>query len=362
MALIQLKISNLRIIQEADLSLGKNLNVIYGLNASGKTSVLEAIYLLGLGRSFRSSKLDDLPRKGETEGLAVFGQTEVGGKKIKLGFGRRAGESRYQLDKQACSRRDLAEGLAIQSASPESHYSFLHSARERRSLLDWIVFHVEPDFYDCWQNYQRALKQRNALLRGTNTARTEFGPWNAQLSDSGEKIHNLRQKYIYELQVKTEDILFKILQDHTAETVSLRLRRGWAKDLALADILARDLVQEMEKGYTQAGPHRADLQLLFNKETPLQSASHGQQKLLVLALRLAATRIVKAIKPSTPIILLLDDIAAELDQGNLERVLNQLSGLEIQVVATTPTPGALAPEIISGANLFHVEQGRIRPV
>ena len=362
MALIRLRINNLRVIHEAELLLGERLNVIVGPNASGKTSVLEAIYLLGLGRSFRSSRLDELISKDTSSGLTVFGETSSEGRVKHFGFGRKSGESRCQIDTRACSRRELADGLAIQNISPESHHSFLHSSKERRSLLDWVVFHVEHEFYERWQTYQRALKQRNALLRSKGGIEKELTPWNVQLHETAKRLTSLREKYLEELAENTRALLASYFADAKLQEISVGLKRGWAKDKNLGEILSKDWETDRERGHTQTGPHRADLSIRLNGEPPSQTASHGQQKLLVIALRLAATAIVKKLKPGTSIIVLLDDLAAELDDQNQGRVLRLLSGLGIQVVATIPVAGLIDTSLMSGSKMFHVEHGIFRPV
>lgn len=165
MSLRRLEVRDFRCIAATDLEFDGRCNLISGANATGKTSLLEAIFFLGRGRSFRTARNETLIRKGAEE-LLLTGRFEagesirpVGVRYSREGFEARAGGNRIG------SLAELASILPVQAIDPEVHRLVEDGPQERRRYLDWGVFHVEPRFVEQWRRYQRALKQRNAALR-----------------------------------------------------------------------------------------------------------------------------------------------------------------------------------------------------
>mgnify|MGYP001568699123 CR=1 FL=1 len=166
MPLIALEIQNVRIYKHARLSPDPHLNLIVGSNASGKTTLLEAIHLLSVGRSFRTSQIEQIQNRTGS-GLSVQGQASDPGTKscthiglVHTEQGRRATVNGLVQNQMST----LAQYLPLQVISPDTHYEFRNSARHRRGVLDWGLFHVEPDFLGLWNRYQRIVQQRNAAL------------------------------------------------------------------------------------------------------------------------------------------------------------------------------------------------------
>lgn len=171
MPLTRLTIQDLRCIGAAELELHPRLNLFVGPNGSGKTSLLEAVYCLGRGRSFRTRRLATLIRKG-SECLRVVGEARQTTDLVTLGLEARAGETRLRArGAAAASAATLAEYHRPQVIDPDIHKLLEEGPGRRRRYLDWGVFHVEPRFLETWQRYHRALKQRNAALRGRGSDR-----------------------------------------------------------------------------------------------------------------------------------------------------------------------------------------------
>src|SRR6476620_5190017 len=189
MSLAELRIENLRCIESAVLEFSPELNLIAGENGAGKTSILEAIFLLGRGRSFRTRSSERLIRHGQPK-LTVFGRTDdspsrQAGIEIAADGGTRArinGEN-------ARSLLELSGVVPVQAIDPEIHKLVDQGPERRRRWLDWLVFHVEPTFGLAWARYNRALKQRNAALK---TSDREVSAWDGELVQNGVAITEAR--------------------------------------------------------------------------------------------------------------------------------------------------------------------------
>ena len=357
MPLISLEIQNIRIYERARFTPDPQLNLIVGDNASGKTSLLEAIYLLGLGRSFRTNQIEQL-QKRDGHGLSVHGGVGEPGAQShnQLGFvhgeqGRRAtinGLAQKQISA-------LAQHLPLQAISPDTHYEFRNSARHRRGVLDWGLFHVEPDFLGLWSRYQRILQQRNAALKTAAPAKSRH-VWDEELASTGEELHAKRSALITRLKTDYQFCCQELLGP--GYQGSLIFDSGWAEGKSLAESLGQDAARDLARGFTHSGPHRADLRVELYSQTAPLDASHGQYKLLVIALRLAQIRnFIESGKRHC--CLLIDDLAAELDSEHRARLTLFLSRLPVQIFVTATEATQIERRTWPSHKAFHVEQGTI---
>jgi DNA replication and repair protein RecF len=206
---------------------------------------------------------------------------------------------------------------------------------------------VEQGFLPAWRRFRRALKQRNAALRAGGSG---IEPWTAEFVELGLKVDGARRAVL--------EVCVDGLEEQGAallgSDVRFEYRSGWPADKGLAAALEESFERDLQQGSTQVGPHRADIRLIFDERQARRLVSRGQQKLLSCSMVLAATDIVQT-HLERPMLMLLDDPAAELDDRSLERLMGQVFDLGCQVIATTLDPAALAsPETPA---LFHVEQG-----
>jgi len=351
MSLQGLALRDFRCIESADLELHGRCNVISGENASGKTSLLEAIFFLGRGRSFRTARNETLIRKGAHE-LMLTGRVRRAGRSQAVGvrFGREGIEARAGGERIA-SLADLARAMPVQAIDPEVHRLVEEGPQERRRYLDWGVFHVEPDFVSHWRRYQRALRQRNAALRA-GQAPTVVRAWNPELVEAGEKVAEFRQRY------------FELLRPHVAAVgerllglpLELGLSRGWAGEVTLADALETAWHRDTARAMTHVGPHRADLVIRVGSELARDRISRGQQKLTAASMLLGQLRC-DAEQGSEVAALLVDDPAAELDSGNLERLLREVLDLPAQLFVTALDAQNPSIRALPQGHMFHVEHG-----
>ncbi len=343
------KATDFRCLAAAELDLNPEFNLVYGANASGKTSLLEALAYLGRGKSFRGASTDKLIRHGE-DAFVLFGETETDGLKHKLGVR----NSRDGLDVRVDGENDggvaaLAEALPLQVIDPEVHNLVAGGPEQRRRFLDWIAFHVEQEHLHAWRRFRRALKQRNAALKARSGKRA-IKSWDAEFAELGQRLDESRRTALA--------VALEALSEQGARLLGTELgfeyQQGWSKDRTLAEALDEGLERDLQLGSSQHGPHRADLRVSYDERQARKLVSRGQQKLLASAMILAATETAQTAL-ERPLLLLLDDPAAELDSGSLARLLESVLSLGCQVVATSLEKDALA--LPPGTAVFHVEHG-----
>lgn len=353
MTLARLEVDEFRCLERVRLQLDPRYNLFVGPNASGKTSLLEAIFLLGRGRSFRTRRLDRLVRQGQ-EAFRIVGWVERGGRTTVLGVGgsRRSTEIRIG-GAPAAGAGELAAHFPPQVIDPEIHKLLEEGPHRRRRFLDWGVFHVEQTFLDTWQRYHRALRQRNAALK-PGGEQGSARAWEPEIVAAGTRLDQIRRDYLRILEPALSDLGRRLL----GLPVSLAYHPGWAVGESLGEALERSADRDRRYGITHVGPHRADVTARVDGHVARERVSRGQQKLLAAALTLAqlAVQEERALGSGA---LLLDDPAAELDAENLGRLLGVVRELRVQLFVT-----ALRPDLAGlgepGA-LFHVEQGRVEP-
>jgi DNA replication and repair protein RecF len=223
---------------------------------------------------------------------------------------------------------------------------------ERRRFLDWGVFHVEPSYLEAWKRYRRVLSQRNAALK-RGAAAAELRPWSQALAEAGSAVDDSRTGYLARLTPHVAAFGMSLLD----RPLNLEYRRGWSADGGLAEVLAAGEVRDRQTGTTEAGPHRAEIVLRLDERRVQDEASRGQQKLTAAALILAQVAVESAGRPPRSV-LVVDDPAAELDAGSLQRLLAAMADLPAQIVFTALSPTNLAP--VPGQPVFHVERGEVR--
>ena len=355
MRLVTLRIQGLRCLSNVELQLDPGINVFVGANGAGKTSVLEAAFLLSHVRSFRAGAKDALQQRGASE-LSIFAQMQyVDGRTSRLGLGRSAARWEARADGMTVPLGQLVRACAVVCFDPGAHALIAGGAEERRRYLDWGVFHVEHTFLTAWRRYQRALKQRNSLLRsGAAPDEALFAPWEAELAQTAALIDQQRQNYIDRLTPQLQASVAELLPE--LGKLELRYRRGWADEQSLQDLLRGQRPRDLARGHTTLGAHRADWTLAFEQAPLREHLSRGQEKLTALACMLSQAQLYAADRGEWPVVC-LDDLASELDQTHQNAVVAQLSAAQAQVLLSgTELPSALASV---SPRVFHVEQGTL---
>ena len=358
MEIRRLEIRNLRCLRDVALEPAPGLNLLTGNNGTGKTSVLEALHLMGYGRSFRGRVRDGLIRSG-SEAVEVFAAwQEDGGAARRAGL-RHSGQAwDGRLDGEKLSHLgELCAAFMVVTFEPGSHSLVSGGGEPRRRFVDWGLFHVEPDFLDLWRRHTRALKQRNALLKAGHGGQ-QLDAWDHELADAGEAVTLRREQYLARLQERVAAAAAELAPGLGAAT--LVFQPGWRREeLSLADalLLARD--RDRAIGYTSVGPQRADWRLEFAVLPNREPLSRGQGKLAALSCLLAQARDCAERRGDWPVIG-LDDLASELDPAHQQRLMTALQQTRAQLFVTgADLPDALARQ---ATRRFHVEHGAIHPL
>jgi len=353
MSLAEIDIRHVRCLQEARLEFTDGPVLIWGDNGSGKTSILEAIFLLGRGRSFRTRNNRRLITHGQTH-LRIVGRVcNAPGNTVTLGLeAGPQGTTARIAGRDVDSLAKLSQTFAVQVIEPGVHRLVEEAGYRRRRWLDWAVFHVEPLFVDIWVQYARALRQRNAALKLSGP---DASVWDRELSRLGEQITRSRQSLMDRLAPYWRETVAAL----SGIDVELQYQRGWGQDCSLDEALALSRARDTARQLTHAGPHRADVAVRVEGRPAREVLSRGQQKLVAAAMTIAQLRLLKAATELTPT-LLLDDPAAELDSEHLERFVAQVSELRCQLVVTS----LHAESRLFGApaRTFRVEAGGVQPV
>ena len=360
MGLIQLNISNLRNIGQAALSPHPRFNLIIGDNGSGKTSLLEAIYTLGRGRSFKTANSDKLIKKG-TDGFTVSGRVTKHDREFRLGIQRADRQTHIRLSGQNVRKASqLTEILPIQIIEPSLHAFFEQGPEVRRRFLEWGVFHVEPSYELAWREYKRVLQQRNAALKASWRG-SSIAQWDALLIESARKITGFRQAYVDRITAFITAFGDQYDLDFMSD-LQVEYYPGWKKGESLDSLLADSLKSDTERGYTQSGPHRADIRVRIGRDAGKDVLSRGQQKLFVSLLYLAQSMLLRDLT-GKEVLILIDDLAAELDELSRQILAKVLSSSQSQVFITATSLSALGDSCCDVPHaLFHVEHGRVEQV
>lgn len=351
MRLTRLIARDVRNLESIDWQPADGLNVLVGPNGGGKTSLLEAIHLAAVGRSFRTRDTTQVIRRGSSC-LSVSAWFEhASGQRQHIRMDRDANGTRITLDGRVLkAASELARSLPILALSQDGVRRFKLSRSDRRSLVDWGLFHVEPAFHALWTRYHTALAQRNAALRRKQPA----APWLEAMVVTGEQVSACRQAYVQRLQDGVGRFCAHLDVDLAA---GLDMQRGWRDGQTLPDYWAETEHRDRALGYTSGGPHRANLLVRTEQRLGLEHLSSGQVKLLYLVFRLAQLEDLLQRRPESEPIIFFDDLAAELDGQHLRMVLTALAGHQLQRFVTSPV---LHAELTTdGGSVFHVERGTL---
>lgn len=362
----QFKIASVRNLAAFSMECTPQFNWIYGKNGSGKSSLLEGLYLLSTGRSFRTKLPEDYIQKGQNSCfVSALIHADNNSPSLRLGLERRQNASiRLHMNEEPCHvLANWVKNLVLQLINTDSYHLLDGSPNARRSFLDWAMFHVEPSFFLHLQRYRRALKQRNAALKKHSAA---SDPWAHELFEMGTLISKARQDFLNNFMPTAFRSIEKLL-NFRPDLLKLEYSCGWNKELGLDQAILRAKERDNILGYTSVGPHRADFQLFYDG-IPVESLlSRGQMKLFITALYLARADFVANAIEKTPICL-LDDFSSELDSEASLRLLEGLARQKCQVFITSiESPEGRLHQMLLGelgveCRMFHVEQGRVAVV
>lgn len=347
---------NIRVVTELELELDADLVVFTGANGSGKTSLLEAIHLLGTARSFRARGVQDVVTRG-SDALLVRGEFTAGdGRVSTVGVEklRRGGTVLRLSGTQPRAASELARHLPLVTITPDSQRLLSDGAEARRRLLDWLLFHVEPQYHAVYSRYRRVLMQRNSVLRRAGSGVAERATWSSELAVVAQVLEQMRRNVLE----RTLAHLESAVSDLAGVPVTLRYEAGWdtGEDLGAALLGAWD--RDSARGFTTLGPHRADLRVQVHGRPAQHVVSRGEGKVLMAALLAGFARVLADCVSRTPV-LLVDELASELDSNNQRGFSRVLRELGMQTFVT-----AVSEQLVDTAGwgrvaVYRLHQGRV---
>ncbi|MBV9576742.1 MAG: DNA replication/repair protein RecF [Gammaproteobacteria bacterium] len=359
MPINSLQINDFRNLTALSLQAGSRLNIISGSNGSGKTSLLEAIHYLGMGKSFRTATSSSLVRHS-TEKFSIIAQLVTDQERfIPVGVERHInGHTRLRMDENDVTGvAELAYFLPIRIINSHSHVLFESGPLFRRKYLDWGLFYQTDSFLSCWRHFERILKQRNILLKNKKP-KSELDVWTEGLIKYGNELNTLRQTYIQTLTPFITQVVNDLLG---LADLKLQYYAGWDEEKDYATVLANAYMEELRVGHTLYGPHRADLDVTLDTVSVKHFLSRGQQKLLICAM-IVAQGMLLGTQINKGLVFLIDDLPAELDMINQSKLVKLLAGQNTQVFITAIEHKAIF-DVISPSiptKVFHVEHGDLR--
>jgi DNA replication and repair protein RecF len=326
MILNEVKIHHLRNISSIHLELNPRFNFIFGGNGSGKTTILEALYLLSCGHSFRTRELANIISHGQSK-LTVFARSQL---QETVSIQKSYSEpTQIKLNNQFCSSTSqLAYALPSQVYYADIFQIIDAGPSVRRSLLDWGLFHVKHNYLFLWKEYKRVLKHRNALLK-MHAPLNHFVPWDKQLSHLADELHGLREEYFNQWKIQFLHVIEKL----SDLNCSITYFKGWDKrnsGKCLEQILSDNLTSDKQKQYTQHGAHHADIIIEVNHNKAKQVLSRGQQKIILFSLKLAQGNLMEH-----DCLYLIDDLPAEFDESHQTQLLSYLLQRKGQYIITS---------------------------
>jgi DNA replication and repair protein RecF len=344
MTIEQILLTQFRHFERCHFSFDAKDNLIVGQNGSGKTSVLEAVYFLAYAKSFRTSSNRALiGHHHDRFQIDAKICTDDSKHVVQSIYGVDKSIQTVRLDHESGVKQSvLARHLPVVFVDASTHRDFAATPKNRRDFLNWCCFYTMPEYHSHLSRFQRALQQRNQLLKqcrhyGDN--RSLLATWTDPLIFYAEKVHAARQALIERL---NEQLLCIWPHFLAMKPGQITYEPGWRNQMTYAECLDQTLQQDMVYGFTQCGPHRGDLSCLTaDGHSIFQGFSQGQQKLFAYMIKciqltlLNETDFLKSI-------LLIDDLAAELDDVNQSRVLDYLKTMPCQKFLTALNPAVFS--------------------
>ncbi len=371
MPISNISIQNFRLLLDVKLTFSDDLNIFYGLNASGKTSILEALFFLSRGKSFKqpiSTKLINFSSKefiifSQLNNSIPIGISKSVADKLKIKFNNKFITSSFTLSKN----------IILQILNPDSFLLIDYSPSIRRKFLDWLVFHVKHDLFILWKRYRVILKNRNCALKNKLSV-NEIKIWDKELIKISQVISNDRLKFIEILNINFKKYKKKYLFNYN---IFFEFYPGWNnKDNNYKNILENNFIKDFKYGFTQFGIHKADFQIKIEINNKIYNIkdilSNGQKKYISMIIYILQMVILLENKKDVDIkpVLLIDDITSELDIQHSSLLIDFIKNLDIQVFITLLESDDYKKLIYNLKNsssekkrnlkVFHVEQGIIK--
>ena len=363
MILRQLSVLNYKNIAQADLTLSPKLNCFIGQNGEGKTNLLDAIHFLALCKSSTTS-LDSACIRHDEDFCVLQGLFErPNGDAEDIYMGMRRGQKKqFKRAKKAYRRLSEHIGLVpIVMVSPLDSLLIIGGSEERRRFMDVVISQTDRTYLDALMAYNKALVQRNALLKQEEPAPDAdlLTLWEEEMARYGTLVYEARTRFVEAFEPVFQNIYARVSQarERVGLTYVSHAQRG-----PLLDIIQRDRNKDLAVGYSLHGIHRDDLEMTLSGFPIKREGSQGQNKTFLIALKLAQFDFLRRDSGQAPL-LLLDDIFDKLDASRVEQIVHLVAGDDYGQIFITDTNRDHLDQILSRMGgdyqLFHVHQGEI---
>ena len=362
MKIKKIRVKNFRNIEECEIDFSEGVNLLYGNNAQGKTNVIESVYIFSRGRSFRAKEDSDLIRFGE-EGFNIYidYESKLGNESLEyslFGKERQRKKNGYKLKKVS----EMIGSFRSVLFYPDDLGLVKDGPDKRREFLNIAVSQCDNSYIKNYSDYKKALENRNCLLKMINKGfyveKAEIESWSESLAEYASFIYISRKDFIKKLGVYTEAFMKDISGGKEKIEISLSsdILEESEKREEIKEIYKQKFKSELDReiaaGVTLFGPHRDDIKIILNGKEARLFSSQGQQRSIVLSLKLAEGEVIREISGEYPVFL-LDDVLSELDRERKKYVLSELHGR--QVIITTCDENDFKG--ISNAKKIYVENG-----
>lgn len=357
-----IELKDFRNYESLSLKFNKNVNLILGKNAQGKTNLLEAIYICSIGRSFRTNKDSEMIRFGtdfarvhiETLKEDMEGSVEIIYSKDAKKYAKVGGT---KLKKTS----ELLENVYLVIFSPEDLKIVKDEPEKRRKFIDRELCQIKPSYYDSLSKYKKILSQRNAYLKEIKIDKEVLDIWDMQLARYGAIVMNLRNEFIKKLSVIAASTHWKITNEK--ENLEIKyspniefLQNRKEQEEKFYKKIKESFDADIRQRTTTRGPHKDDFEIFIDGINVRSFGSQGQQRTCALSLKLAEIRIIKEETGIEPV-LLLDDVMSELDMERQEYLVKSLSNVQL-FITTTEIPDILIKKF-ENYSVFNVEGGQV---
>lgn len=333
---VSLRVQHLRTHTEYTIPISSAVTLITGENGSGKTSLIEAIYIACQGSSFKGSDVDILKHEAAWYRIdLVFNDGSV--RTVKFDPQRPSGKKQFTIDHKTHYRLTHAHKYPIVLFEPEDLRLLHGSPSRRRQFIDHFISQLDGNYRTILSRYERALKQRNSLLKQYNYTDDDIFAWDISLSDYGAIIIEKRQDFIKSLNENIQEVYRSI--SHTSDTISINYSHNYTGNInqRLLGDLHTHSAKDKVLGYTSIGPHRHDILFNFNETSAMSGASRGEIRTIVLALKFLEISTIKTLTNKQPIIL-LDDVFSELDESRQKSLITEFKHHQIIIASVSVFP------------------------
>ena len=351
----KLYLQNFRNLENQEICFNKDVNIIYGDNAQGKTNIIESIYLCSIGKSFRAGQDKDLIKFNENMSqvkIEYKKEDRDGAIELKIGDKKTFFINGVKQNKIS----DIIGKINIVMFTPDDINIIKGGPANRRKFLDMMISSLRPNYLHLLNEYNKALEQRNNYLKQIkldNKPEEMLEIWDEQLAKYSNQIYNYRNKYTQLIKEKIEDIHNSITKSGNNETIKLKYISTGEDEVSFKNGLIKSRKIDISRGYTATGIHRDDIIIYVNHKPVSIFGSQGQQRTAILSLKLCELNIVKQEIGEMPI-LLLDDFMSELDEKRRKSLLENIDNCQVIITCTDRI------DLSRNSKLFYVESGHIK--